>query len=527
MKRRLFIAFIAVMGLLLAACSDDTTDNAGGEGTTPPPENNNGGSDINDSDIDTGAVMKFGFSSPLQTIDPHFSGSAQFPYVMPVFEGLIEMSAAGELQPRLATEWELSDDGLQFDITIREGVKFHDGSDLDADVVKANLDRAMEEGTTTAAMLTDISSVEVLDATHVRLNLETPGGRIPSVLAERAGFIVASDAIASGDVDANPIGTGPFTVRSVSDALVVYERNNDYWQDDLPAIAGLEIHVMGDDSARLNGVRSGELDMTHIRPQQRAEAEDAGLQVVVAPGVSQYGIFLNPSYPPLDNPEVRKAISFAIDRDSIDAALFSDGCTPNGQLVPSGTWAYSDDLEEDGWGTYDPDRAKELLADAGFADGFDFELTTYSVTSYQRMAEAIQAQLGDIGIKTTISVADAAQMHPDWRSGKLASWLAIYYPARPDPTVFLSDYLIDGGAYNPGDFSVEGVDALNLDSLSYLEEAERAPAILEAIEAIYDAGSPVVPVCDPVGIVAATPKVVNAAPPYWGNYDFLRYAIER
>ena len=224
-------------------------------------------------------------------------------------------------------------------------------------------------------------------------------------------------------------------------------------------------------------------------------------------------------------PEVRKAISYAIDRQSIDEALFAGGCTANPQAFPLESWAHSDDVDATGWGEFDPEYAKQLLEEGGYPDGFDFVMTTYSVTSYQRMAEAIQAQLAAIGINATIEVGDAAALHPEWRGGNLESWLAIYYPARPDPTVFISDYLVEGGIYNPGGFSVDGLDELARQSLESVDEAERSGPMNELLVDLYEAGAPVVSVCDPVSTTAFAEGVEGATAPMWGNYDFRHVTV--
>ena len=533
------MAAVAACAIVVASCGsdDDAAPAAPSESNAAEPTDADGDAPADSAapgetepespaDFDETAILKFGFSSPLQTIDPHRAGPAQVVYVNPVFEPLIEFTADGELVPRLATEWELGDDAMTLDLKLREGVSFTDGTPFNAEAVKINIDRARSDETNTAAaMLVDIDDVEVLDEYSVRFHLNTAGGRIPSVLAERSGYMISPAAIATGDIDANPIGTGPFVLDSVGDALVTYTANPDYWDAENVHLAGYEVHVMGDDSARLNSVRSGQTHITHIRPQQQAEADAAGVGTVSGPSVSQYGIMLNPSVEAFAVPEVRKAISYAIDRESINEALFANGCTANSQAFPANGWAHSDDVDATGWGEFDPEYAKQLLADGGYPDGFDFVLTTYSVTSYQRMAEAVQAQLAAIGVNATIEVGDAAALHPEWRGNNLESWLAVYYPARPDPTVFISDYFVESGIYNPGGFTVDGLAELSTQSLESVDEAERAVPMNELLVELYDAGAPVVSICDPVSTSAFAEGVDGVTAPMWGNYDFRHVTI--
>lgn len=394
---------LALVGLGLAACGSNANSAGGG-------------------DVDPGGSFTVSYSVPPMPLDPHRvpSDIAFYTYGAPVYDRLTKIDANGELAPMLAESWEFSDDGLSLDFKLREGVTFSDGTAFDAEAVKANLDRARAEGSTVATRFLAVEDVVVVDPMTVRIVTTTPSANLPYTLAGMAGAMVSPEALDNPDLDLNPVGSGPYTVSelSVGDS-VTYERRDGYWgpEENLPKT----ITAVGipDDNARLNAVRSGQVDIAQVYPNFVEQAQDLGdgFEVYSFPKGTTQTIALNTTSPALSDVRVRQALNYAIDRDAISDALYNNSCEPTSQPLGAEMPGYLENPPIDY--TYDPDKAKELLADAGYEDGFTFRVLVITGASVlETAATAVQAELEEIGIDMEILKKDATQAPVMFASGE-------------------------------------------------------------------------------------------------------------
>lgn len=521
MPRKWLLCMTLSVALVAAACGgDDNSDDGGTES-----DDTDATTEVPAGDVDTDAVFRWGHSGATLTMDPTQSASGSvINFFTPVFDTLTVLSPEGTVEPGIAESWEFSDDGLTLTLTIAEGRTFQDGTPLDAAAVVANLERARGEETSTARFLAPIESLDAPDATTVVITTSAPAAQLIAALGDYAGMMMSPAGFDSPDVATKPIGSGPFTVTENTETRVTYARWDDYHAADGTELAGIEMEVISDDAARLNALRSGQIDATFIRTNQVGEAEAAGLQLEQVDRVQTYGIQLNPARSELGSPEVRQAIMHAIDRAAIDEAIYDGGCAAAVQYYPESFFAFDGDLDEEALGGYDPDRARELLAEAGVPDGFSVEIISPSIPTYSTLGEIVQAQLGEIGIEATLQAVEPAQYTAAVREGDFEIGVQAFDPARPDPASFFASYFLPGGPGNPGGFEVDGLDQDYL-TIEAAQDDERTAAIQDFQQKVLEAGPPVVSVCTPVLSVAYREGVGNLQAPVLGNYVFNDVSI--
>ncbi|GAA1016464.1 ABC transporter substrate-binding protein [Acrocarpospora pleiomorpha] len=441
--------------------------------------------------------IRFG-GTVMSTFDPALSGVYQQSFLTPVYESLLTRDAAGELVPGLATEWKLSEDGKTFDVTLRDGVKFQDGAPLDADAVKRSIERGKNlPKSLVKGQLAVVTSVEAVDATHVRFHLDGPPGSIGNILASEAGMIISPQAVDNPDLATKPVGTGAYTLVSKTDSEVVYKAWDGYWNKDAVKNSGIRYVQQQDSSARFRALASGQLDLIGMDGSQMAEAQSAGLNVVQGASTNLVGILLNPkAVPEFADPLVRQAIMRVIDRKAIaDNSGFTGACTPSAQPFPEGYWAHVDGLETDPGLSYDVAAAKDLLAKAGKADGFSFTLSTIAFPAFSSLAQILQAQLAQIGVKVKINVMDTSAYIVARGAGNLEAGLGQYATGRPDPSAFLQTMYLPDGMYNWGKVDYPGAADLLKKSLASTDTAERSVPTHELINLVTKTGPNLVPIC--------------------------------
>ncbi|MCF2869836.1 ABC transporter substrate-binding protein [Octadecabacter sp. G9-8] len=330
-----------------------------------------------------------------------------------VFEGLTRFMADGSVVPGLAASWDISEDGLTYTFTLQSGVMFHDGTTMDAEDVKFSLDRARAEDSTNAqkGLFADIADVTVIDPATIAVTLAQPNGSFLFNMAWGDAVIVAPESIET--IASNPIGTGAFTFTDwVQGDRLELTRNDAYWGD-APALESATFRFISDPTAAFAAVMAEDVDafVGFPAPENLPQFEaDPRFQVLVGNTEGETILSMNNQMPPFDNVLVRQAVSLAIDRQAIiDGAMFGYG-TPIGTHFAPHNPDYVDLIENS---SHNPDRARELLAEAGFADGFTTTLKLPPPSYARRGGEIIAAQLREVGITAEISNLEWAQWLED------------------------------------------------------------------------------------------------------------------
>ena len=420
-------------------------------------------------------VLRFGVNAAdLLTLDPHFaSGTQDRTVVDMVFNGLVRYQPgnSAEIEPDLATaipEPEMVDGKQVWTVQLREGVMCHPTDDMEAyeltaDDVVYSLQKAADSERSAYAGDYKGMSVEKVDDYTVAITMDIPLSPtlfLPKIANYAGGFIVCGKAVEAMGNDAfktHSVGTGPFMFESYTPQNSVVLTANDAYFRGAPKLGGVEIRYMPDASSRELGLQSGDLDaaagITEAQWVDRINAE--GNLVADVFGVGEVAFLnFNLKKPPLDNPLVRQAIALAISRDE-HLALYGEPVAENvysvvpADFMPGGLT--QEDAEAAGV-AYDQDaeRAKELLAEAGYPDGFSLDLITSEMPAYRGNYEVLQAELADIGITVNLNVVDHATMHEQIR--KDVNPIVIYVAYRPNADVYLTNFfysesaVVDGAA---------------------------------------------------------------------------------
>ncbi|WP_412564501.1 ABC transporter substrate-binding protein [Thalassobius sp. MITS945101] len=326
-----------------------------------------------------------------------------------VFEGLTRFGADGAVNPGLAKSWEISEDGKTYTFLLNAGVTFHDGSAMGAEDVKFSLDRARAEDSANAqkALFAGIETVEVVDPLTVKVTLSEPNGSFLFNMAWGDAVIVAPETI--GDIKTNPVGTGAFKFANwVQGDKIDLEKNGAYWGT--PAkLDKVSFKFISDPTAAFAAVMAEDVNafVGFPAPENLPQFEaDPRFQVLVGSTEGETILSTNNKMPPFDNVKVRKALAHAIDRQAIiDGAMFGYGTPIGTHFAPHNP----DYVDLTGNSSYDPAMAKQLLAEAGYADGFKTTLKLPPPSYARRGGEIIAAQLRAVGIEAEISNLEWAQ----------------------------------------------------------------------------------------------------------------------
>lgn len=361
------------------------------------------------------AVAQDDITVALQLEPPHLdptsaaAGAIDSVLYSNVFEGLTRFMSDGSVVPGLAESWEISDDGLTYTFKLREGVTFHDGTAMDAEDVKFSLDRINAEDSANAqkALYAAISEVNVIDPATVEVKLSEQNGSMLFNLAWGDAVIVAPESI--DNIKQQPVGTGAFRFDSWTQGdKIELSRNADYWGT--PAqLEAATFKFISDPTAAFAAVMAEDVDVFagFPAPENMPQFEaDPRFQVIVGSTEGETILSTNNTRAPFDNVMVREAMAHAIDRQAIiNGAMFGLG-TPIGTHFAPHNPAYVDLTS---MSAYDPEKAKALLAEAGFPDGFETTLHLPPPSYARRGGEIIAAQLAEVGIKAEITNVEWAQ----------------------------------------------------------------------------------------------------------------------
>lgn len=459
-RRAAFGAGIALSAIVLAGCAGGSTPSASSSG-----------------EADKDATISVGVRFLQNSWDPSkMPGATIVPIYQLVYDNLIGLDAELNLVPALAETWESADGGLTWDITLREGATFSDGTTFGAEDVKATLEYYAGDASNTKADLAGLKTVEVVDDTNLRVVLSSANVGFPKVMAGRAGIILSEETVTSADF-AEPVGTGKFLVeKDVEGVEVGLVPNPEHWNTDAVQVAGVTLRWIEDPVAMANAIRSGEIDMAVVEPAQVDSIESAGIPTYTVGGAQFMGIGLNDDLAPeLADPRVRQALSMAIDREGIVEGLNFGRGTVGDQMIAPGREGHNDSL---GPVEYDIAGAKVLLAEAGYPDGFTYTMAAQA--NNKQIAEAIQASWAEIGVKVELTfpagsgVADAT-----WAKPTIAIATQNLVPDL-DPAPFLWRHVSTDTIRNPGKIEVAGVNDLILKA-QVTEDAEERKVIFDEI----------------------------------------------
>jgi len=407
-------------------------------------------------------------------LDPHTQTAfASLTLLNMIYEPLVMNDHNLQIAPALAESWEFADDAMTLSFKLREGVKFHDGSDFTADDVIATYTRILDEDTAAAARTNYISieSMEAPDPYTVIFHLNTPDVPLLTAMASTNAVIMPSELIESGDPTTTAIGTGPFKLESwTPEEVTLLSANTDWWGEG-PFVDGVEIRIIPDETSILAALRAGTIDFAMLNDPLVATLliDDPAIKLARTPALDYHVFQLRAAVEPLDKLEVRQAISCAIDRQEVvDSAALGEGrvtgplTMPAFALPTSELFCYEKDL----------DKARELLASVGLEDGFTLPVIVANAEPPTALSEAqsIQAQLAEINIAVEIEALELSVYVDRWLNADFTACVALN-GGRTDPYTMYARYWQYGARFE----QVAGYVDDELDSLMKQAQAETDP----------------------------------------------------
>ena len=437
-----------------------------------------------------GGTLRVGLQADFTTMDPHMSTSSEDRDVYyQLYNSLVALDPSLKIVPELAESWE-QPDALTYVFRLRPGVKFHDGTDLTADVVKWNVERMLNPatGSIRRSELANVKSVDVVDAHTVRLHLTQPDAALLATLSDRAGMMVSRAAVEKHGKDfaRHPVGTGPFQfVEWVKDDRLRVRRFPGYWKRGLPHLDEIVYRPIPDNTVKLTALRTATLDLIDDLPPKDVGPVKAmpRLRVVETAGLGYRRIELNTARPPFDKRALRQAVAGAINREAIHRAVFFGAGAPAQGPIPPGSWAYEPIA---GYGTTpDLGKVKARLAEGGQPNGFRFSLMVVNSPVAIKQAEIIQDNLKKAAIEMEIAVLEVGAFDDRRKAGQFDGAEG-RWSGRVDPDGNMFAHLTTGGANNWGKYSNPRMDELLRQARSALQPAERKRLYGEALQLVVE-----------------------------------------
>lgn len=551
MKKKISLMLAAALtaGLALTGCggskTSDTTDNTAGA-------ENESTAEVKGVDVDTTGYLVAALNADIQTADVQKT-SKDYEVPFNIFDRLVDVEVGtdgnSKIVPSLAESWDISDDGLEYTFHLRQGVKFHNGNDFTAEDVAYTFHRMLtvEGGVNTefidqikgadellAGETDTLEGVEVVDDYTIKVTLKEPfAGFLASISSPGVSIYDSEATEAAGDQfgmdPAVTVGTGPFEFSSWSfNNQLVLTRNEDYWKG-ASGLPGVVIKIIPDTETQSMMFESGELDILDL--DYAADSVDRFTetypdQIVQGPRVGIVYFTMNFNKEPFQDVRVRKAVQMSIDRQAILDALYGGRGQVEQGIFPHGLIGFNPDQGEI---KYDPEAAKALLAEAGYADGFDMEIAADSSASdTMTMAlEIVSDQLAEVGIRAEIKNYDESTWLETRKSGELGSFMSTWSADYNDPDNFIYTFF--------GNEEKTRIRSINYPDTEVMERVAKARTIVNEDERLaeYKAleekliheDAAWVPMFSRLHLFAVSKRVQGFVPLWSGLSDQLFYNI--
>ncbi|MGI6684168.1 MAG: glutathione ABC transporter substrate-binding protein [Bacillota bacterium] len=478
-KKLLIWLVIMVMAIFATACG----------GNTKPAEESSGG---DESQVAQELIVLTG--SDASTFDPHFcTDSATEIFNKNMYNNLVRFNSEMKLVPDLAESWDVSEDNLTWTFKLRQGVKFHDGTPFNAEAVKVSFERVLnpDTGSPRRSVMEIIDKVEVVDENTVNITTKTPCGSLLQQLAHPVAAIISPTALETygEEYSSHPVGTGPFKFVEwkIGEELIM-ERNEEYF-DDPPQVAKVYFRVVPEDATRSLLLESGSADIAMRLPVTEVERLEGNADISLSESdtVMTMYVALNNNKGALKDTRVRQALNYAVDKSIIVNDILGGLATVADAPISPYTWGYAS------IGTYshDVEKAKQLLAEAGYADGLDLELWT-PVGRYlmdTQVSENLQAQWAEAGINVKIRQWEFQALMSEVKKGEFDMVLLGWSPSTGDADQGLYPVFHSSQwppASNRAHYNNATVDKLLEDAKVEVDSDKRAELYKEAQQIITD-----------------------------------------
>jgi peptide/nickel transport system substrate-binding protein len=487
---------------------------------TPTPESSSSPGAANPSPATNTTALVFGIGGqPANLESGNIEDNNSIYAQQQIYNRLIDSPPGStDLIPSLATEWTASNGGKTWTMKLRQGVKFHDGTDFNAEAVRFNVQRWWDpnfaQGFRNAGKTYVIwqnlfggfkgdensllQTVNVVDNNTIQFVFKEPFAAFPSAISSGYFGIASPTAIQKaganyGIAGSTAVGTGPFVLKEWrSGDRIILEKNPNFWQQGAPKINQVVFRFITEPAARLAELRAGSIDFAvDLAPDQQKEvANDPNLDVMLRPSFNVGFLALNPSYPPLAKKEVRQAIAMAINRKAIVDSFWGGTAVSDGHFLPETFKNFqASDLQDY---EYNPTKAKQMLTDAGFPNGFDLQLWYMPVSrpyypTPKPIAEAFAADLSAIGIRVKLQTKDwAAYLEDRNKAPGYQSFMLGWTGDYGDPDNFYYAHFGKGSTNDIGKWKNERVFKLLDDARQTDKQGDREKMYAEVDKILHD-----------------------------------------
>lgn len=433
-----------------------------------------------------------------ETLDPYNTPTTLTTAVTKSFyEGLFEFDKDLKVKNVLAESYAVSKDGLVYTFKLRAGVKFQDGTDFNAEAVKVNLERVMnpDNKLNRINQFNRIAKIEALAPTSVRISLKEPFGPFINSLAHASAAMISPAALkqwGSKDIAFHPVGTGPFTlVEWKQTDFIKVKKFDGYWKKGYPKVDSITWKPVLENNTRAAMLQTGEADFAFPLPYEQADTlqQNAKLKVTTGPSIMTRYLSFNQMQKPFDDLKVRQAINYAINKQALAKVAFNGYAMPAEGYVPQGV-LYAHKMAP--W-PYDPKKARELLKEAGYPNGFESVIwSAYTTTTAQKTIQFLQQQLAQVGIKVTVQALEPGQRTewvqtaPDPKTAKVRMYYAGWSSSTGEADWALRPLLATEAwppkLNNTAYYSNPAVDGFIAKALTSTDEKEKADLYRQAQE---------------------------------------------
>jgi ABC-type transport system substrate-binding protein len=449
---------------------------------------------------DAGKTLIVAIPQATVQLDPAVAGSNGYGDILPVWdnvtEGLTRFKTGGvEIEPALAESWEVSEDGLQYVFTIREGVTFHDGTPHDAAAVEANFLRQLDEENPLfqetmvyrGIVFADVESVEATGDLELTVTLSRPTVLLPGNLAIFAAGIVSPAALEAQGAEFGqaPVGTGPFRFESwTKDVELVLVANEDYWGG-RPALDRVVWRTIAEDTVRLSELQTAAIDVAN-----QVDFKDAGtvesdpnLQLITGPFLNVQFLAFNQAIPPFDNQQVRQAVQHAVNKQNVAEVVSSGNYTLGAGPIAPTLIGYDPSLAEKY--PYDPEAAQALIAESGLTD-ISFDLYNRANSFWPVLGQLIQADLAAVGITANLQSLEDAEFFDLLGTGEVQAFINDWTWDNGDPDNVMFSIFVQERAVTRLGYKNEEVNELVLQAQEVADSDTRAELYFKAQEHILE-----------------------------------------
>lgn len=446
-------------------------------------------------EVTKGGELNIALTSSPKNLDPvKYTGTYESQIIYQVCDTVVNYNKElSEIVPGLATDWKISDDGMEYTFTIRDDVyfqpgKYQDGRKMTAEDVAYNMNRSAKESAMNRLDMLD--HAEAIDDTHVKATLKAPSAVFLTALTNAGNAVVPKEEVEGwGDEFGNHlVGTGPYAMEKFElDRQTTLKKNDKYFLGE-PNLDTVVFKVITDANQEVNALRTGDVDIaTQLTGETvKLVAEDETVNLLQKPGIQISYAYFNMKNGPTADPKVREALIKAVNYEELAAGVFQYGegesaCLP----LPKASWGYDPAVEAD-VPAYDPEGAKELLAEAGYGDGFTLNMYITNETFRQKAATILQSYWQQIGVDLKINTVEWGTFSETCSSGK-ADVFAMAWSWYPDPYFFFDKMFATsaiGTLGNGQSYSNPEVDKLLAEALVVTDQNERAEIYKQALKLI-------------------------------------------